>query len=92
MDTKIIASKAPLVATGIFVFADFSQIVRMINEQTSAGQSLVGWIGILVALVMYATFFRVITPKEKLAFYCTVVNIAVIITLALTVAYFRYWS
>jgi hypothetical protein len=92
MNIKNLASKAPLVATGIFVFADFSQIVRMVNERTSAGQSLIGWIGILIALLMYATFFRIITPKEKLAFYCTVINITIIIALTLTVAYFRYWS
>jgi hypothetical protein len=87
---KTLAAKAPVVSTFIFMLADCSQIYRMVQEQTAAGQSLYGWLAILVALAMYAVFFKVITPEEKLPLYCTYINIVTIVALAFTVVYFRY--
>ena len=85
-----LVSKTPLIATSIFMVADSSQIVRMFSEGSAKGQSLWGWLSIIIALSMYAIFFRVKTPNERLAFWCTVANVIVVSFIAITVVYFRY--
>jgi hypothetical protein len=80
----------PMGCTGVFIIADCSQIGRMWTERTAAGQSLLGWLTVVISLIGYATFFRVRTPNEKLVFWCTVANAFVVSLIAVTVIYFRY--
>lgn len=82
-------SYSPLIGTCLFVVADTSQIIQIYSKQSSLGHSIWGWTIVIISLLLYATFFKVKTPNEKLAFWCTILNLFVVILLYATVIYFR---
>jgi uncharacterized protein with PQ loop repeat len=85
-----IVSSTPLVAVGLLEWANLSQLFRMWTEWTAAGQSLLGWISVQLALWLWLNFYRVITPNEKKAIYGTAIGVVMNMAVILTVCYFRY--
>lgn len=83
-------SKTPLLTTFLLEGANVGQIKRMWTEHTAAGQSLVAWMMVWLALVLWFNFYRVITPEEKFAKYCTLFGVCMNTMVILSVIYFRY--
>lgn len=86
-----VVSNTPLIAVGLLEWANLSQLFRMWTEWTAAGQSLVGWLSVHLALWLWLNFYRVITPNEKKAIYGTALGVIMNGAVILTVCYFRYW-
>lgn len=87
-----VVSKTPLVAILLFCWFSVWQIWQMWSERTAAGQNLWGWISLWLALVGFLNFYRVCCPKEKLAYWGTVIEILIETVATLTVLYFRYYA
>ena len=88
-DPKIV-SNTPLVTVCLLEGANVSQIWRMWTERTADGQSLAGWLMVTAALVLWANYYKVCTPDQKKAFYCTLVGICLNCIVVFSVIYFRY--
>ena len=86
----VLVSKTPLVTVVLLEFGNLSQLYRMWQERTSAGQSLWAWVSVGIALCLFLNFYRVVCPEQKFAFWSTAVGIALNTCVWLTVLYFRY--
>jgi hypothetical protein len=62
----------------------------MWSEQTSAGQSLTGWIVLWLALLSYWQFYRVCCPKEKVAIWCVAAELWINAGVIFSVLWFRW--
>src|SRR3954466_15921571 len=80
----------PFVTTGLLEGANCSQLHRMWTERTSAGQSIVGWGLVWLALVLWLIYYCVMLPNEKAPRWCTALGIVINSTVIFTVIYFRY--
>lgn len=87
-DPKWVA-RTPILTTVLLEGANVGQLHRMWSEQTAAGQSLVAWGMVFVALVLWANFFRVCTPTQKWAYRCQCFGIFMNLLVCGTVLYFR---
>jgi uncharacterized protein with PQ loop repeat len=83
-------SRYPAFAAILIEFGHMGQVARMWREQTSAGQSLTGWVILAIALCMWLRFYQVITPKEKFAKWATLSSIFMILFVIVTIVWFRY--
>lgn len=83
-DPSFVGRWFPLAGGAFFLWNYFGQLYRMWSQQTAAGQSLAGWIGLWAALWAYWHFYRVCAPQERVAIWTVgaelVVNAAVIAT------------
>lgn len=84
------AEHIPIVTTLLLEWANVAQIVRMMRERNAAGQSLLGWASVWLALVLWAIYYRVVTPQHPRAFWATIVGIGMNSVVIGTVVYFRY--
>jgi hypothetical protein len=85
-----VVSKTPLVTVFLLEGANANQLLRMWHEHTAAGQSLIGWLSVWVALLLWANFYRVCCPRERFAFWATVVGVGMNTAVWLTVIWFRF--
>lgn len=83
-------SKTPIVTTLMLEIANAGQIWRMWSERTAAGQSLIAWVSVNLALMLWFNFYRVLTPNEKWALRGTAAGIIMNWGVILSVVYFRY--
>jgi len=90
LNNKKIVSYTPPVAIMCLEWANLSQLIRMWTEQTAEGQSLVGWLSVWAALLLWLNFYRVCLPENKLAYWGTVVGLATNTAVWLSVIWFRY--
>lgn len=84
-------AKTPIVTTLLLEAANASQLVRMWTERSALGQSIVAWMMVNAALVLWFIYYKVMLPEQKLPRYCTAFGIAMNLCVVLTVAYFRLW-
>jgi len=82
--------RTPLLTVLLLESANIGQMVRMWAYHTAAGQSLISWLCVNLALWLWGNFYRVITPEQKWARRCNAVGITLNTGVILTVAYFRY--
>ncbi|HLK85410.1 MAG TPA: hypothetical protein VKT27_02810 [Candidatus Binataceae bacterium] len=85
-------SQIPYVTTALFSFGALSQLYRMWAYRTAAGQSLVGWSVVTLALVLFLQFYRVIIPKEKVAFYSCLGETFLYAAVIASIVYFRHYA
>jgi hypothetical protein len=85
-----VVTKTPIVAIPLFCWFSVKQTIQMWTEHTAAGQNLAGWLSLWLALVMFLNLYRVCCPKEKFAFWGTMVEIIAVSMGTLTVLHFRY--
>lgn len=83
-------TKTPLATTLLLEGANVGQLWRMWTERTAEGQSLVGWILVWFALVLWWNFYRVVTPDQKIAKWCTALGILMNTAVIATVLFWRY--
>ena len=90
-DPRVVGWLTPIAAVGLLEIANLNQLYRMWTEWTAAGQSLWGWISVQLALWLWLNFYRVVTPKERFAFWGTSLGIGMNMAVILTVIFFRYY-
>ena len=83
-------SRTPFVTSVLLEGGAVGQIVRMVREQTAAGQSLLSWIGVTFALVLWHNFYTVKTPGERPAIWTARLGIVLNAGICCTIVYFRY--
>jgi hypothetical protein len=80
-------SYMPIATTCLLETANLGQIVRMWTNRTAAGQSLTSCVN--VALWLWAHWYRVLKPEQKIARFTIKVGITLNTCVILSVAYFR---
>jgi hypothetical protein len=84
--------KTPIVTTLLLEGANVAQLIRMWTERSALGQSLVGWLSVSFALVLWYNFYRVVTPAARWARWATLFGIGMNALVCLSVMYFRLRS
>ena len=79
----------PVLATLLIEAASLGQIARMFQERSSAGQSFVSYLLLILALVLWERFYAIRTPDEKPAVWTARASILVNILVASCVLYYR---
>lgn len=87
---ETIVEKTPVLTTILLESANVGQLYRMWSEWTADGQSLVAWICVNAALMLWLNFYRVCTPEQRWAIWATAFGVAMNSTVILTVILFRY--
>jgi uncharacterized membrane protein YbaN (DUF454 family) len=82
--------RTPIVTSILIDGGAIGQIVRMWSEKTAEGQSLISWAAVLMALVLWANFYRVITPDQKWARITILISIFLNIGVVGSVILWRY--
>lgn len=83
-------AKTPLLTTFLLEGANVGQLHRMWCTHTAEGQSLVGWILVSSALLLWLNFYRVCCPDQKWAFWATAFGVFMNALVILSVIWFRY--
>lgn len=91
-EAKYVSKWAPVVSILFIDVANIGHIWRMFSEQSAAGQSLVSWACVWIALVSWFNFYLRVTPGEegKVARYSTILGIGVVTLVISSILYFRY--
>lgn len=87
-DPAFVGRVLPLIGVAFFLECYVGQLWRMWTRQTAAGQSLFGWIGLLVALWAYHRFYSVCCPKERVAIWSVRAEVVVNVLIIATVVWF----
>jgi hypothetical protein len=90
-DAKLV-SYTPLVTTLLLEGANVGQLQRMWTERTAEGQSILSWILVFIALLLWHNFYLVCTPDQRKAIIAARIGMVMNATVVLTVAYFRYFA
>ena len=85
-----IVAYSPIATTCLLEGANISQMVRMWTQRTAAGQSLLAWVCVGSALLLWANWYRIVTPEQRIARFTIKIGIALNFGVILSVAYFRY--
>lgn len=83
-------SYTPVLTTLLLEGANVGQLWQMWTERTAAGQSILSWVLVNVALWFWVNFYKVKTPGEKFAIRATQAGIAMNTAVIVTTIYFRY--
>lgn len=86
-----VVSKVPILTTALLESANISQIHRMWSEHTAAGQSIVSWIMVNIALILWLRFYYMFNYELKWTRYATIVGIAINACVILSVIKWRYF-
>jgi len=81
--------RSTIVATILLEWANVSQLWRMWGERTSAGQSVIAWCSVFVALALFMNFYR--AKKMTIQKWCSIGGMIMNSSVITTVLYFRYW-
>ena len=89
-DNPDIVTYSPIVTTCLLESANIGQMIRMWTYHTAAGQSLISWAAVQVALWLWQNFYRVITPDQWVARLTIKIGILLNFGVILSVIYWRY--
>lgn len=78
----------PVASTVLLEWANVSQLIRMWTEHTAAGQSVLAWISVCLALVLFLIYYR--AKGLTVPFWTTVFGVGMNSAVWMTVIYFRY--
>lgn len=93
-EAKYVSKWAPVVSIIFIDVANFGHIWRMFSEQSAAGQSLISWSCVLIALISWFNFYYRVTPGDdgKVARYSTLFGISVVASVIASIVWFRYFT
>lgn len=83
-------SRTPIVTSLLLDGGAIGQIVRMWREQSARGQSLTSWLAVILALTLWANFYRVITPNQFWARATILLSIALNVGIVTSIVWWRY--
>lgn len=81
--------KTPIITSLLLEGANLHQLWRMWAEQSALGQSLLGWIQVNLALILWWNWYRVVTPEQKTAQRMALLGIFINLLVIASVVYFR---
>jgi hypothetical protein len=81
---------SPIVTTCLLEGANVGQMVRIWTQHTAAGQSLMSWCAVQLALWLWANWYRIVTPEQWVARFTIKVGIALNFGVILSVLYWRW--
>lgn len=87
-----LVSKTPLITTFLLEWANLSQLWRMWGEGTAEGQSLMGWVSVNLALILWLNFYLTFNRDQKFAIWGTAFGIGMNTAVIGTVLWFRVWG
>jgi hypothetical protein len=85
-----VVSKTPIATVFFLESANVNQIIRMWTEHSAKGQSLIAWLCVSAALILWCNFYRVCCPEQKWALRTTLLGVFLNALVILSVIYFRY--
>lgn len=91
-EARYVSQWAPVVSIIFIDAANLGHVWRMFAEGTAAGQSLLAWSSVLVALASWLNFYTRVTPgKEgRVARLTTVFGMVVVAVIISTIVWLRY--
>lgn len=89
-DPLFVGKWFPIGGAAFFLWGYLGQIWHMWSQHTAAGQSLVGWLELWLALWAYWHFYRTCCPKETIAIWSVFAEIVVNWFVILSVIRFQY--
>jgi hypothetical protein len=79
----------PFLTTALLEISTFSHIIQMWTKGTSAGQSVIGFVLVICALILWFNWYGVFTPDQKFARYSTLFGIVMSSIAFISVLIFR---
>lgn len=92
MGSRELVLKTPIVTALLIEGGAVQQIYRIWSEGSAAGQSLTGWIGVTIAVMLWLNFYKVITPEAKWAIRTTTLAVFLNATIVASIVYWRYFA
>lgn len=82
----------PFLTTLLLENGNIQQLLQMWTERTAEGQSLLGWISVQIALLLWFNFYgnKLEGSSRKTALLATAVGCVFNFSVILSVVYFRY--
>lgn len=90
ISNKAIVKYTPILTAILIEGGVISQLVRMWTMGSAMDQSLLGWIFIWCALLLWFNYYRVFLPNEKFAKWSTVGGLAINTIAIISVVWLRY--
>lgn len=87
---RVWVGRTPIVTSLLLDGGAVGQIVRMWREGSALGQSLLSWLAVILALVLWANFYRVITPAQYWARLTILLSIALNAGIVASIVWWRY--
>jgi hypothetical protein len=81
---------APITAAVLLDTGVVAHIWRMLQQQSAAGQSVLGWLVVILGLLCWAQFYFVVTPDEIWAKVSILVGVVLNIIALCTVIFVRH--
>lgn len=83
-------SRTPIATSLLLDGGAIGQIIRMWREKSALGQSLLSWMAVILALVLWANFYRVITPTQYWARLTILLSIALNVGIVASIVWWRF--
>jgi len=87
---KAIVKYTPILTSLLIESGVVSQLIRMWVNGAAADQSLIGWILVWFALLLWFNWYRIFTPDQKWAKWSTVAGLAINTVAIFTVIWYRF--
>jgi hypothetical protein len=84
-----VVDKTPIVSTFLLELANVGQLHRMWTQHTAAGQEVLSWAFVNVALWLWLNFYLVFNKDNQFAIWGTRIGIGLNTAVMLSVLYFR---
>lgn len=81
----------PLFATLLIEGANIGQLHRMWSYHTAAGQSLIAWCCVFIALFLWCLFYKKHNIHQKLAIWSTYIGMGMNASVIATIIRWRYF-
>lgn len=93
-DNPKLVTRGTVLSQILLELGNISQLIRMWTEHTAKGQSLIAWVSVNLAILLWLNFYRVCVPADqrKWPIIGTVIGWIMNVAVILTVAYFRFIS
>lgn len=85
-------SRTPIATSLLLDGGAIGQIVRMWRERSALGQSLTSWLAVILALLLWANFYRVITPDQFWARATILLSIALNVGIVASIIWWRHFA
>lgn len=89
-DNPVWVGRTPIVTSILLDGGAIGQVIRMWKERSALGQSLTSWTAVVLALVLWANFYRVLTPDQWWARFTIKISIALNLIVVGSVIWWRY--
>lgn len=90
ISNKAIVKYTPIITSLLIESGVLSQMIRMWAMGSAMDQSLLGWIFVWCALLLWFNWYRVFTPDQKFAKWSTIGGLVINTMAIFTIIWYRY--